>query len=53
MSYLQCPLEHNITLTVTRLSDTTALVRSGQDSPVEEGHDCSKEYLVPELGSNP
>jgi len=55
MSSLRCPLEHNITLTAIRLSDATALVRSGQDSPLEEGHECSKEYeyIVPELGSKP
>jgi len=49
----QCPLEHNIMRTVVRLSDTTALVRSGQDTPLEKDHDCSKEYLVPEFGSKP
>jgi hypothetical protein len=40
MCSLQCPLEHNITVTVIGLSNTTALVRSGQDSPLEEGHEC-------------
>jgi hypothetical protein len=53
MSSLQCPLEHNITLTVIRLSDTTVVVPLGQDNPLEGDYECSKEHVMPQLASDP